>query len=137
MKKIIAILCVAASSAYAGNSDIGSSTSLLKCRATESSVESAVIVNITSEAFTTGDYAGPAQVTIEGISQSYMNISTEKSMYIKLENNQENPAFIVPLKYEGDGKVYLYFNDAKGESARLVYESFAEQESKLAELICK
>jgi hypothetical protein len=140
MKKYIVLLCLVAPAAFAakkGNSDVGSSTSSVKCQATDGSAEYTAEVSIKSAAFNVVDYSGPAAVKVKGLSQDFMNVATNKSVYIKLENNGANPAFIVPLENKGDGQIILYFNDSTGDSARLVYRSaMDEKESVLAQLSC-
>jgi len=137
MKKLVLLLLLIAPSAFAtkGNSDVGSSTSTLKCRAVKNSNEDRIKIELNTEAFDVKDYSGAAQIKVQGLSTSFMNVTTDKSVYIKLENNNSNPAFIIPLEFQGDGQVILYFNDKNGETARVVYRSAMDDKESVIGLV--
>jgi|GEM_PF-5141589 hypothetical protein len=110
--------------------------STLKCASTKESTEQ-VKVKITTDAFSTDDYSGPASVEVKGLHDSFMNVKTDKAVYMKLENNGGNPLIMVPLEYKGDGQLLIVFADSQGTKASLQHVSVDDEYTVFAELNCK
>jgi len=127
MKLAIALLVTQQS--FAG------AVSTVKCTSVKGAAQK-IQIKITSDAFTSSDYSGPAKVAIKGLKDSSLNVNTDKAVYMDLQGTGAR-MIQVPLKSQADGELLIVFAEASGKNATLQHISTDDEYTVLADVTCK